>query len=114
MRQLVLAALVLLQAACAPTTAPQATDAALAPGNAALGRLYAEQTCAQCHAIAAGAQTSPIPEAPAFQQIANTPGMTRIALNVWLHSPHPSMPQLIIDQDRVDDLAAYLETLEQR
>jgi hypothetical protein len=37
--------------------------------------------------------------------------MTRIALNVWLHTSHPSMPQLIIDPERIDDLAAYLATL---
>lgn len=80
-------------------------------GNAALGRIYAEQTCAQCHAITSSAATSPLPEAPTFDQIANTPGMTRVALNAWLHSPHPSMPHIIVPPDKIDDLSAYLMTL---
>lgn len=103
--------LLLLYAACAPTTAPSPVEAAGIPGNAALGLRYAEQTCAQCHAITLGATSSPVPEATPFEAIANTPGMTRVALNAWLHSPHPSMPQLIVDPDRIDDLAAYLATL---
>jgi len=113
MRALIAATLLVLEiAGCAQTTAPSRHDAASAPGNPVLGRLYAEQTCAQCHAITPGAATSPLPEAPTFRDIANTPGMTRVALNAWLHSPHASMPQLIVPPDKIDDLSAYLETLE--
>jgi hypothetical protein len=39
------------------------------------------------------------------------PGMTSIALNVWLHTSHPTMPNLLVEPDRIDDLSAYLETL---
>lgn len=114
MRQLFASLLLLLAAACVPTMAPPApADAALAPGNAVLGRAYAQQTCAGCHAIAADAAASPNPAAPAFQQIARTPGMTRVALNAWLHSAHPSMPHLIVDQSDIDNLHAYLESLRQ-
>jgi len=98
---------------CAQTATSSYPDAASVPGNPALGRLYAEQSCAECHAITPGAAASPLPEAPTFSQVANTPGMTRIALNAWLHSPHPSMPQLIVPPERIDDLSAYLATLKQ-
>ena len=111
MKHLTLLVCVLWLNACAPIPAPRATEQTLAPGNAALGLRYAEQTCAACHAVARGETSSPVPEAPAFDAIANTPGMTRVALNAWLHTPHPSMPNLIVAPERVDDLAAYLVTL---
>ncbi|MBI1362270.1 MAG: cytochrome C [Alphaproteobacteria bacterium] len=75
------------------------------------GLAYARQSCSSCHAVDAGQKTSPNPNAPSFQSVANMPGMTRIALNVWLHTSHPTMPQLIVDPYRIDDLAAYMATL---
>lgn len=38
--------------------------------------------------------------------------MTSIALTAWLQTPHPNMPNLIIDPDAIDDLSAYLTTLD--
>jgi len=109
-----LAAIALGVAACAP--APVATPlqrgaGADEVGDPARGMLYAQQNCASCHAVSAGEAQSPNPEAQAFYIVANTPGMTRIALTVWLHTPHPTMPNLIIDPERIDDLSAYLATL---
>lgn len=75
------------------------------------GRAYAEDTCAACHAIDQGATNSPNAQAPSFHTIANTPGMTRIALAAWMQSSHENMPELIVDPDRIDDLWAYLSTL---
>lgn len=80
--------------------------------EAVRGRAYAEDTCAACHAIDKGATVSPNPQAPPFQTVANTPGMTETALHAWMRSAHENMPQLIVDPDRVDDLWAYLSTLE--
>ena len=94
-------------AACA---SEPAESVAAAP-DAARGRAYAEQRCAACHAIGAGESVSPYPTATAFQLVADTPGMTQIALNAWLHTSHPTMPDLIVPPQRVDDLWAYLETL---
>lgn len=74
------------------------------------GLAYAQVNCAGCHAIAAG-QRSSAPRARSFEAIANTPGMTRIALSAWLHTSHPSMPNLIIDPKEIDDLSAYIATL---
>ena len=111
MKHLTLLACVIWLSACASAPAPHATELTLAPGNAALGLRYAEQTCSECHAVAHGQALSPVPEAPAFDAIANTPGMTRLALYAWLRTPHPSMPNLIVAPERIDDLAAYLATL---
>lgn len=98
-------------ACVAPLPAAPTNVSAVEIGNPTLGLSYAQQNCASCHAVAAGQTLSPNPSAPAFDAIANTPGMTRIALNAWLHSPHPSMPHLIVDPDHIDDLSAYLTTL---
>ncbi len=81
------------------------------PGAISRGLVYARQACSSCHAVDAGQRASPNPNAPTFESVANISGMTRMALNVWLHSPHPTMPQLIIDPYRIDDLTSYISTL---
>ncbi len=89
---------------------PPAADS----GSVALGRVYAERTCASCHAVGPRAMRSPDPRARPFDSIANTPGMTRTALNAWLHSSHSNMPNLIVEPESVDDLYAYVLTLRRR
>jgi mono/diheme cytochrome c family protein len=79
--------------------------------EAARGRIIAEERCATCHAIDNNAPESPNLAATPFEVIAATPGMTNIALNAWLHSAHPSMPNVPANQDETDDLWAYLITL---
>lgn len=97
----------------APAQAPSALNQ-LDVGDATRGLMLAETVCAACHAISAGDAVSPNPNATPFAAVANTPGMTRIALNAWLHSSHPTMPNLLVSQDQTDDLWAYLLTLRQR
>jgi mono/diheme cytochrome c family protein len=120
-RLAVLGALWLTAAGCAldPAARKDAVNA-LAPagqstaGNPARGRDYAEAVCAACHAVAPGQIVSPDPAAPAFQSVANWPGMTALALQAWLRTSHPTMPDLIVAPDRIDDLSAYLSTLKER
>lgn len=112
---LAMVALVLVLDACAgqPATngATQATEATH-DGAADRGAEYARRVCAGCHAVEAGESQSPNPNAPAFEVVANIPGMTAIALNAWLHSPHPSMPNLVVDPQSRNDLSAYLQSLQ--
>lgn len=103
--------IMLAAAACAAPQPAGPTASTAEMGSPALGLRYAAQSCASCHAVAAGQTVSPNPNAPAFDTIANTPGLTRTALDAWLHTPHPSMPNLIVDPARIDDLSAYLATL---
>lgn len=97
--------------ACAAKTslssAPSNADAVAAQR----GMDYAQRRCATCHAIAPNETRSPIPFAPSFDVVANTPGMTPTALNAWLHSPHQTMPQLNVPSRDLDDISAYLATL---
>jgi mono/diheme cytochrome c family protein len=77
----------------------------------AAGQRYAQENCAVCHAIDRSATRSPNPAAPSFAMIASTPGMTAMALNALLHSPHRSMPTLQVEPGAVANLAAYMRTL---
>ncbi len=77
-----------------------------------IGLIYAEAACGECHAVAAGQTRSPNARAPAFQVIADTPGMTPMALNVWLHSPiHRDMPYVRVAADQLDPLVEYVYSL---
>ncbi len=50
-------------------------------------------------------------EAPPFQEVADTPGMTELALSVWLQSSHPTMPNIVLEQDDLRNVVAYIRSL---
>lgn len=81
------------------------------PGSPARGLVYAKERCADCHAIDLATKRSPDRDAPTFKKIANTPGMTPMALTAWLHSSHKVMPDLIVKGDDLNDLIAYIRSL---
>ena len=81
-------------------------------GSAKQGEGLAQSVCVECHAVAPGALRSPNGKAPTFQAIARTPGMSPMALRVWLQSgPHREMPNLSLKADEVDNVIAYIEML---
>jgi mono/diheme cytochrome c family protein len=80
----------------------------------AAGQAYAQKVCAACHAVLANEQISPLAEAPTFQSVADTPGMTELALSVWLQSSHPTMPNIILEQDDLRNVVAYIRSLEKK
>lgn len=80
-------------------------------GNPARGLEYAQANCAGCHAILKDETESPNPDSPAFATVAATPGITRTALSVFLQSPHPTMPNLIVEGEDADNLIAYILSL---
>ncbi len=80
-------------------------------GNVEAGGEYAIDHCARCHAVDAHTMRSPNPQATPFAQIAVTPGMNARALTVWLSSVHKDMPDLIIEQNDMDNLIAYILSL---
>jgi cytochrome c len=81
-------------------------------GDAKRGLAYAQKTCAKCHAVERGDMFSPTMIAPTFGSIANTPGINERALVVWLQSSdHATMPNLILAQQDLDDVVAYIMSL---
>lgn len=80
-------------------------------GDEENGRMFASDVCAQCHAVRADEKNSPLPSAPRFEDVANTPGMTAIALRVWFESPHPTMPNIIISDAQMRDVIEYILSL---
>jgi mono/diheme cytochrome c family protein len=93
------------------TTASDAATPASPTAAASRGLTFAKASCASCHAVDAGRAASPNADAPTFEAIANSPGMTKLALDAFLHTSHSTMPNLIIESATIEDLWAYLETL---
>jgi len=83
-------------------------------GEPKRGLAVARANCADCHAIARGEQSSPNPLAPPFERVANTPGMTALALNHLLHSSHKSMPLIIVPPEDQWHLVAHILSLRGR
>jgi mono/diheme cytochrome c family protein len=82
--------------------------------DVAQGREFAQRVCAACHAIRPGAALSPVVAAPTFSAIAATPGMSPIALRVALQSVHRTMPNFALTGAELDDVIAYIMSLQRR
>jgi mono/diheme cytochrome c family protein len=81
-------------------------------GDAKHGQQIAETVCAECHAVEKAAFRSRNGRAPAFQTVAQTRGMTAMAIRVWLKSgPHVEMPNIMLEDPDIDDIIAYFATL---
>src|SRR3954463_16495942 len=80
-------------------------------GDPRLGFEVATEACASCHAVLRVEDRSPNPNAPPFADIANVRGMTAIALQVALQSPHRTMPNVMLEPDELRNLIAYILTL---
>lgn len=97
-----------------------ACQAVPAPGYAQIarnspewrGQKFAVDRCSDCHSVDY-AETSPLPDAPSFAAIANTPGLSRTTLDQWMrdHRNYPSEMYFEIPAERIDDLVAYMITL---
>ena len=85
---------------------------AMAPegaGNPKAGYNYAKKVCAGCHGISL--EASPLAEATPFREVANRPSITGTALAVWLETSHPTMPNIVIEQDDKLNVIAYILSL---
>ncbi len=80
-------------------------------GDPRLGLAYARENCAECHRVEVGGAVSPSVTIPSFESIANKLGMTALALNVWMQTPHPTMPNLVIPTKERDNLISYITSL---
>lgn len=83
-------------------------------GDPYRGREFATKVCVECHGVLPEDITSPKLESPTFKVIANTPGITRIALTAWFQTPHPTMPNLIIEGEDLDNVISYILSLKDK
>lgn len=84
------------------------------PGDPVLGHKLARQVCAQCHRVEPGEREGELPDPPAFQNLADDPAMTVLALRVFLTTPHVNMPNLILTDAETDDVIAWIHGLKAR
>lgn len=118
MPRLAAAVIVLACAACAsrePPPAPPLARADVTEQAAARGRQFAAQACAGCHATGS-VGVSPMAEATPFREIVHRYPLDQLeeAFAEGLVTSHPAMPALVFRASEIDDLIAYLETMEAR
>jgi cytochrome c len=77
------------------------------------GRTFAQANCARCHAIGP-AGDSPLRKAPPFRTLHQRYPVENLveALAEGIRTAHPAMPEFELDQHQIDDLIAYLKSLE--
>lgn len=91
--------------------APVPAAAEELPGDPVPGRVLALKVCQECHHVEPGDREGELPDPPAFQNLADNPAMTALALRVFLTTPHANMPNLILEDREVDDVIAYIHSL---
>ena len=89
-----------------------AAIAAEEEGDPQAGFEYAHTYCATCHGISE--EKSPLPQAPRFRHVADTTGMTATALQVWMQTSHPTMPNIIVEPKDMRNVIAYILSLKGR
>jgi cytochrome c len=91
-----------------------ASSAAMAQsGREQRGQAFVQTNCAQCHAIGRVGD-SPVPEAPPFRTLHNRYPIESLAeaFAEGITTGHPSMPQFQLDPAQINDLLAYLESVQ--
>jgi mono/diheme cytochrome c family protein len=79
-------------------------------GDVRRGAALALQTCVACHGVRKG-EDSINPLAPPFAAIAAVRGVSAMALNVMMLTPHRAMPNIVLDPQERADVIAYILSL---
>jgi cytochrome c2 len=78
----------------------------------AAGHVFAREACNACHVVEFEQRAfRRFVIGPAFRDVANTPGMTATALQAFLTSSHPKMPNLTLAREEKADVVAYIRSL---
>jgi mono/diheme cytochrome c family protein len=76
------------------------------------GSTIARQVCTQCHDVGAGSAPAVNIGAPAFAAIAGSGEVTGASLLDKMRGAHPPMPQYLLEEAALADVAAYIESLQ--
>lgn len=81
--------------------------------EAGRGLAFVNENCATCHAVGPAGQ-SPIPDAPPFRTLHERYPVEFLAeaLAEGIIAGHPDMPQFVLTPDEIDDVLAYLESIQ--
>jgi len=109
----------LLIAGCAGPGSPKPTPASAAaiPVTAAdpvaRGKQLVEMRCAACHAVGPSGESSLSP-APPFRTLSQRYPVANLqeAFAEGISTGHPKMPQIVLEAGQVQDLIAYLESIQ--
>ena len=82
-------------------------------GDAQQGLRLAREACAPCHLVVKEAGRSTNPDAPTFEAIAKTSGLTSAALTLMLQTSHNKMPNIVLKGDDLKDIVAYILSLKE-
>lgn len=98
---------------CSLLTAPFAASsvAQTMNGDVKMGQELAQNWCGDCHAVDAQ-HAEARGAAPSFLSIAKMPSTTAISLHVFLQTPHERMPNLQLTKSQIDDVVAYILSLQ--
>jgi mono/diheme cytochrome c family protein len=88
-----------------------ATAAMAAAGNEAAGHALAQQWCMSCHQIGPG-QASAKDVAPTFVTLANEHGKDLAWVRNYLLDPHLPMMGINLSRVQIDNIVAYMRTLQ--
>lgn len=88
------------------TNAPELAHA----GESAHGEVIAKRWCVNCHVVAPD-QTTARSEAPPFDVVARNWRDDKALAN-FLADPHPKMPNWGLSRKEIDDLVAYIRSLD--
>ena len=102
----------LLAAAAALTAGPGFAQQAL-PGDPVAGRAFVRENCSECHAVEREPDEMSAFYGPPFVEIAASPGLTAMRLRDFLRTPHIEMPDFILSEQEIDDIASYILWLRQ-
>ncbi|MBL8537344.1 MAG: cytochrome c [Hyphomonadaceae bacterium] len=106
-----LLALPLTLAACAYASGPSASAR---QADVAEGRRLAEVNCSTCHAIGpTGESRNPL--SPPFRTFSRNYPVNALeeAFAEGILVGHPSMPEFRLEPDQIDDLLAYIESIQE-
>ena len=110
LKKLIVVATPFLLAACATDR-----EASMLSESAQKGRAFAQANCGTCHAIDDG--VSPSPNAPTMRRAANRlpDWMVKGSFERGVQVGHTmEMPVFVFEDDDIDNLLAYLETLKEK
>lgn len=80
-------------------------------GDPRAGEAFARRMCADCHIVADDQRSTMSSGARAFREIARHPGMSPLAMSVFLQSPHRFMPSLVLTTEDRTNVIAYITSL---